>query len=137
MQVKGITIHNTGNGLSAKGIYNILKNGKRTYLCHFLVDENEVIICTNEDEMSYHSGKGYDFGNLYTISIEICRSTSEEELYLKAQQKAIELIKSLMEKYNLTNRNIYFHNDFDSDANCPHRILRIYKSKKNFLERNF
>lgn len=137
MEVKGITIHNTGSELSARELYEILKDGKVLYLCHFLVDENEVIQCTSEDKRASHTGKGYDFGNLYTISIEICRSKCDEELYLKAQKKAIEFVKSLMEKYNLTKENIYFHSDFDINAYCPHRILNMYRNKKSFLEKEF
>lgn len=137
MQIKGITIHNTGNRLSAEEMYNYLRFNGKLNLCHFLVDESKIIQTTDLNEMSYHTGKGYDMGNRHTISIEICRSTSPLNLYLKAQSKAIRLIKSLMKQYHLTRYDIYFHNDFDKKTNCPHRIIEKYKNKNNFIREEF
>ena len=87
MIVKGITIHNTGNDYSAKELSNMLKDKMQFNLCHYLVDEKEVIQMIPEDQEAEHTGKGYDFGNRYTIAIEICRSTCGKELYFKAQKK--------------------------------------------------
>lgn len=137
MIVKGITIHNTGNEKTAKQLHQILINDKQMNLCHYLVDENDIANTWSVEECASHTGKGYDYGNRYTISIEICRSTSREDLYLKAQANAVKLIKELMEKYNLTTKNIYFHRDFDTKKKCPHRILDIYKTKQNFIKEVF
>lgn len=136
-QCKGITIHNTGNTMSAKENYDYLAKNDSLYLCHYLVDEKRTINTWPEEEPSYHTGKGYDYGNLYTISVEICRSPCEEALYLKAEKRAISLIKKLMKKYGLTTNDIYFHKDFNKRANCPHRIFEIYKTKQKFIERWF
>lgn len=135
MQVKGITIHNTGNRLSAEEMYNYLKFSGKLNLCHFLVDEQRIIQTIDLNEQAYHTGKGYDLGNRHTIAVEICRSTSNYGLYLKAQNKAVKLIKSLAKRYGLCKYDIYFHKDFDRTSNCPHRILEIYQTKKNFLRR--
>lgn len=133
MIVKGITIHNSGNELSAKEIYcNLIKN-KQTNLCHFLIDENEIIKTWSEEQEASHTGKGYDFGNRYTIAIEICRSMCSDELYLKAQERAINFSKVLLDKYNLTTDNIYFHMDFNPQTKCPHRILEKYITKERFI----
>lgn len=137
LEVKGITIHNTGTSESADDLANKMRNGKKTYLCHYIVDEREVIQITPEDVMSYHTGKGYDFGNRFTISIEICRSQSDLSLYLRAEKKAVVLIKTLLKKYNLTTDDIYFHRDFNQNTYCPHRILDYYGNKKNFIEKEF
>lgn len=136
MKVKGITIHNTGNSLSADDIYNYLKLNGKCSLCHFLVDEKKVITCYPLYKEAMHTGKGYDYGNMYTIAVEICRSKSNLSLYLKAEQKAVKLIKRLMGDYHLTKNDIYFHRDFDRTCFCPHRILEIYGSKKNFIKEN-
>lgn len=135
MEVKGITIHNSDNRLSARKIYQYLYYNDKLNVCHFLVDENEVLITTDLTENAWHTGKGEDFGNQYTIAIEICRSQSNYGLYLKAQRKAVRLIKKLMKEYQLTASDIYFHKDFDNKAYCPHRILDVYGSKKAFIER--
>ena len=137
MKVKGITIHNTGNDLSAQDQYKILVQNKKTNLCHYLIDENEIINTLSEDMEASHTGAGYDYGNRFTIAIEICRSRSDEETYLKAQKKAIDFIKKLLKKYKLTNEDIYFHKDFSYTTYCPHRILDIYKTKEVFINGSF
>lgn len=132
MQVKGITIHNTNNLLSAKENYDeFLKIGKPN-LYHYLVDETETINTYPTDLEASHTGRGYDFGNRFTIAIGICRSVCDEELYMKAQERAIKLIKKLMKKYGLKSDDIYFHSDFNT-VKCPHRILEIYETKERFI----
>lgn len=126
--IRGITIHNTGNGYSAYELCNMVQRN----LCHFLVDENEVIQTTPVGEMAMHTGKGYDFGNMYTIAIEICRSTTD--LYPLAEARAIELVKGLMKMYDLEPKDIYFHIDFDPNTYCPHRILTDYGSKEKWIK---
>lgn len=133
MKVRGITIHNTGNELSAQEMYDLLVAEKRMNLCHYIVDENEVINSYPVDLEASHTGKGYDFGNRYTIAVEIARSRSDDELYLKAQKRAVSHIKKLMKKYKLTVNDLYFHLDFNPQAYCPHRILDIYGSKEEFI----
>lgn len=137
MIVRGITIHNTGNGKSARELFDDLYEHNGLRLCHFLVDEQDIIQTIPLSECAEHTGKGYDMGNLHTIAIEICRSTSDENLYMKAQEKAIDLIKALMWDYELTTNNLYFHNDFNKQTYCPHRILQIYGSKMNFIKEVF
>ena len=136
MIVKGITIHNTNSDKSAKEIYDILVKEQRVNLCHFLIDENEIINTFPIEQEASHTGRGYDFGNRYTIAIEICRSQNKEDVYLKAEAKAVQFIKKLMKEYNLTKKDIYFHKDFNNTY-CPHRILDIYKTKERFLNGYF
>lgn len=133
MKVKGITIHNTGNEKSASEIYEELKSTMKTNICHYLVDEKETINNFPEDMEAWHTGRGYDFGNRYTIAIEICRSTCEDDVYFPAQDRAVDLIRSLMDKYKLTEEDIYFHCDFNT-IKCPHRILEAYETKRRFID---
>lgn len=137
MEVKGITIHNTGNDKTAKEMYDYLFSINKQNLCHYLIDEKEVLQTLDENDEASHTGKGYDFGNRFTLAIEICRSQSEEDLYLKAETKAVKFIKKLMKKYHLTKDDLYFHNDFDILSSCPHRIMRIYKNKEEYINAYF
>ena len=133
MIVKGITIHNIGNDMTARENYELMVAAKQTNLCHYLIDESEVINVMPENAEASHTGKGYDFGNRFTIAVEICRSQSDEVLYMKAQKKAIAFIKKLMKKYKLSTDDLYFHMDFNQQAYCPHRILEIYGNKGEFI----
>ena len=134
LEVKGITIHNTNSPLSAREIFDILENSDNNGGCHFLIDEKETIQVLPLDWCAYHTGKGKDWGNNYTIAIEICRSQSSLETYMKAQERAVRKIKNLMKSYNLISQNIYFHNDFAPRTYCPHKILDIYQTKNNFIK---
>lgn len=135
--VKGITIHNTNSSLSAQSLYELLKESKQTNACHVLIDEKDIIQILDFKTNAWHTGMGYDNGNLYTIAIEICRSQSELSLYLKAQDNAIKYIKQLINEYKLSINDIYFHNDFNAKSYCPHRILDLYKTKKEFIRKEF
>lgn len=133
-EIKGIVIHNTNNQLwSAKRLEKWLSEENRgSNGCHFLVDHKEVIQILPLTWSSWNTGMGYDFGNLHCIAIEICSNPSNT-LYLKGQERAIDLIKSLMKEFNLGLDDIYFHRDFQPNINCPAQILKLYGTKQNFL----
>lgn len=134
IEIKGITIHNTGNDLSAKENYEWMAKTSTSQGTHYLVDESETIQCMPLDWHVWHTGKGRDFGSMNTLAIEICRSQSNLETYLKAQKRAFSLISQLMVWFNLSLNDLYFHNDFNNRTYCPHRILDLYGSKKNFIK---
>ena len=133
--IKGITIHNTGNSLSAKENVEFMAQSCLHFSTHVFIDEKEVIEVLPLSIGSYHTGKANDKGNNETIAIEICRSTSSLDIYLQAQKKAIIWIKEKLNENQLDYTTIYFHNDFDERAYCPHRILSIYNNKKNFIKK--
>ena len=133
-KIKGIVIHNTNNQqMSAEELENWLENEcKYSSGCHYLVDYKEVRQVLPDDWSCWNTGMGMSFGNIDCIAIEIC-SNPNTELYLQGQERAIELIKDLMEKYHLTKNDIFFHRDFQHNVNCPAQILYRYGTKANFL----
>lgn len=107
--VQGITIHSTSSELSARQIYEYLENDSHDERgCHFIVDDVEVLDVIPETWGCYHTGMGMDFGNKYTIAIELC-SNIDNEKFNKGLDNMITLIKSLMSKYNLSRSDIYYH----------------------------
>lgn len=134
-EIKGIVIHNTNNqSWSAKRLEKWLTEENKTSAgCHFLVDHEDIIQVMPLDWSVWNTGMGMDFGNLHCISIEICSNPSNKK-YLAGQLKAIELIEELMERYNFTKSDIYFHRDFNHNVNCPAQILKLYGNKQNFLK---
>ena len=133
--IKGIVIHNTNNQLwSAERLEKWLEEENKTSAsCHFLVDHKEVRQVMPTTWSVWNTGSGMDFGNLHCIAIEICSNPSEE-LYLQGQDRAIELIKQLMEEFDLKEGDIYFHRDFQPNINCPAQILKLYGNRQNFLQ---
>lgn len=135
LEVKGITLHNTGNNKSALELKKWMEETTSNQGCHFFVDDERVEQVMPLDWCVYHTGKGLDFGTMHTIAIEICKSQSDIETYKKAQARALELVATLMNVYDLTRDQVYFHHSFNERAYCPHRILDIYGSRAEFLRK--
>lgn len=136
IKIRGICVHNTGNTLSAKENYELMENSKTNQGCHFFIDEKEVIQAMPLNYCVYHTGMGIDWACKHALAIEIARSQSSQLLYEQAEQKAVEYIKYLMDRYSLTTDQIYFHIDFNNRTYCPHRILDR-ETKKQWIERYF
>lgn len=137
-EIKGIVIHNTNNQLwSAERLEKwIAEESKTSQGCHYIVDHKEVRQVMPLDWSVWNTGMGYDFGNLHCISIEIASNPNHQK-YLTGQSKAIDLIVELLDRFNLTTKDIYFHRDFNPNINCPAQILKLYTKKEfiNLIER--
>lgn len=133
--IKGIVIHNTNNQTwSAERLEKwMAEECVSSQGTHFLIDHKEVRQVMPLDWSVWNTGMGMDFGNTQCIAIEIC-SNPNNTLYLKGQERAIKLIRDLMKQFNLTKDDIYFHRDFQPNVNCPAQILKLYRTKSNFLQ---
>lgn len=138
IEVEGVIIHNTGNyKMSANDLFCWLQNDCKTSQgTHFLVDRNNVIQVMPETWKVWTTGKGNDYAFNHLLSIEICSDLNEEK-YMQGQQKAVELIKSLMKKYGFGVDKIKFHNDYNKNVYCPCNILEKYKNRENFIKEVF
>ena len=130
----GITVHNTANSAPAVNEIKYMINNNNQVSYHVAVDENEVIECIPFDRNTWNSGDGRGKGNMNTISIEICRSTSaDESLYDRAEENAIEYIAKLLKERGWGVDRVYKHQDWNKKY-CPHKILdrgewELFKSK--------
>ena len=133
-QILGITIHETGNTeMSARDLFDWMANESRTNQgTHYFVDSEETVEVMPLNYGVYHTGKGMDWGNKYTIAIEICSSFSDEK-YQQAQDRAVQLIKQLQNTYHIPNDMVFFHNDFNERVYCPKTILNRYGTSKSFV----
>lgn len=133
-----IVIHNTHrNDMSARELKNWLENECQTsQACHYFVDDKEVVEVMPLDYVAWNTGKSYDRGNMNGIAIEIC-SNLDHSKYIKGEERAIKLIKKLMKEYNISVDNIFFHNEFLRNSDCPINILQLYKTKENFINKYF
>ena len=131
--IKGITIHESfAVNKTAAELFSFYDDiSKENSGVHYVVDASEVIQIMPDDWSVYHTGKGKDFGNLYTIAIEIC-SNLNNDLYEAAVDNAVSLIKSLEAQYYLTNERIYFHKDFNNKIYCPKSLIDEYGTARNF-----
>lgn len=137
LDVQGIIIHNTSSPLSARELFKYLNEECKTSQgTHFFIDHNEVVEVMPLTWRTYTTGKGQDWAFNHCIAIEICSNISDE-LYLQGEERAVELIKSLMEEYGLSENDIYFHMDFNERYHCPNDILNKYTNKNEFITHYF
>ena len=100
---------------------------------HYAVDDIEAVQGIPLDRNSWHASDGNGFGNLKTISIEICYSKSGGERFDKAEQNAAELIAFLLKDYNWGIDKVKTHQHYARDNKyCPHRTLD--KGWQRFLD---
>lgn len=132
--IQGITIHETGNvDMNAQQLFEYLRDVNKTSQgVHYICDDQETIQVMPDDWSVWHTGKGLDWGNRYTIAIEVCSSLSDEK-YRAAQDRANGLIHELQERYSITDDFIFFHNTFNERVYCPKTLLDMYGSVKAFV----
>lgn len=121
-----ITIHQTGNtgrGANALNHAKYINNGSGA-TWHYTVDSERVVQHYNDRVQCWHSGDGSGKGNTQSIGIELCINSDGN--YNQTIKNAVELVKMLMKKYNISINNVVQHNKW-SRKNCPMQI----RAKKN------
>lgn len=120
-----IVVHNTANDASAKNEISYMQSNGDDTSFHYAVDDVNIIQGLPLTRNSWHCGDGANGkGNRYGISIEICYSKSGGAKYEVAEKNAIDLIRYLMDKYNIPINHVLPHQHFALDKKyCPHRIL--------------
>lgn len=125
MQPIGIVVHNTANYAPAVNEISYMQRNDTYTSFHFAVDENEAIQGLPLNRNSWNSGDGiYGNGNRKYISIEICRSTSNTDLFLKAEKNGAILTALLLKRYGWGIEKIRKHQDFNGKY-CPHKTLDL------------
>lgn len=115
-----IVIHDTGNYTdSDEGNANYFCTGSRNSSAHYFVDDDSITQIVRDEDCSWHCGDGnmvYGIGNRNSIGIEQCRVKGR--VTSKTINNTIELVKSLMKKYNVPVSKVVRHYDA-SRKNCP------------------
>ena len=118
-----IVVHNTANDASARNeiAYMISNNNEVSF--HYAVDDKEVVQGIPENRNAWHCGDGANgVGNRQGIAIEICYSKSGGDRFIKAEKNAVDLIVSILKKYNWGIDKVTKHQDYNGKY-CPHRTL--------------
>ena len=117
--VQYIVIHDTGNTTdSAKANANYFQVDRKAS-AHYFVDDNSIFQVVEETNGAWHCGDGsgkYGINNKNSIGIEMCRANNTVTATTEAN--TIELVKSLMKKYNVPAERVVRHYDA-SRKNCP------------------
>ena len=123
MKPSRIVVHNTANDASARNEIAYMIGNNQEVSFHYAVDDKEVVQGIPEDRNAWHSGDGENGrGNREGVAIEICYSKSGGDRFIQAEKNAVDLIVSLLKKYNWSVDKITKHQDYNGKY-CPHRTL--------------
>ena len=141
MKPTRIVVHNTANDASAKNEISYMRRNSNKVSFHYAVDDKEVVQGIEENRNSWNAGDGTNGkGNREGIAIEICYSKSGGERFIKSEENAVELIASILKRYNWGIEKVTKHQDY-SKKYCPHRTLdmgwdRFLKMIKDKMNEN-
>ena len=119
--VKYIVLHYTGNkGDRARYNIDYFYNGYRGASAHYFVDDNSIWQSVEDYNSAWSVGDGHGIHgitNQNSISIEMCCNSSGV-ITEKTENNALELVKYLMSKYNISISNVVRHYDASRKI-CP------------------
>jgi N-acetylmuramoyl-L-alanine amidase CwlA len=123
--IKYLVIHYTGNdGDTDEGNSKYFK-GDRGVSAHYFVDSDSITQCVPDNYIAWHCGTTGTYKhklcrNNNSIGIELCDDQKNGKVYPSAKtiQNALDLTKSLMQKYNIPAENVIRHYDV-TGKKCP------------------
>ncbi len=137
-----IVVHYTANdGDTAKGNCSYFSGSNRNASAHYFVDESNIYRSVEDVNTAWHCGaSNYKHSycrNANSIGIEMCsRKDSAGTYYIKEEviTKTVELVKLLMQKYNIKSDNVLRHYDVTGKS-CPEPFVRTSSIWDNFKSR--
>ena len=136
-----IVLHYTGNkGDTAKNNADYFFGGNRGASAHYFVDDYSIYQSVEEYNSAWAVGDGHGIHgitNQNSISIEMCCNSSGV-ITEKTEANALDLVKYLMSKYNISISNVVRHYDASRKL-CPNWSANNWSrwtSFKNKLEEN-
>lgn len=149
-----VVIHYTGNNTdSARNNAKYFKNGKRYASAHYFVDPTEIVQIVRDSDASWGVGKKYGNARLWgkctnynSINVEMCSTNGKiDDATMK---NTADLVRSLMEKYNIPIQNVVRHYDVCAKR-CPgwdgwlpnnesewNRLISMIQNTTPVVERN-
>lgn len=125
VKISYIVIHDTGNTNKTANAINHFKYFNTPNVnasSHYVIDEDHIIQLVEDKNSSYHCGDGkgrFGITNSNSIGIELC--VNEGNDWYKTKEKAILLIRILLNEYNLDKKNVVRH--FDASLKiCPRKM---------------
>ena len=145
--IKYIVIHYTANdGDTDEGNGKYFHNNDVNASAHYFVDEDSATLSVSESDTAWHCGgglqgnSGHSFykkcKNSNSLGIEMCADKNGSELIFTSKTVAntVELVKSLMKKYNVSVDRVIRHYDV-TGKNCPAPFVKHEDSWLRFKAR--
>lgn len=124
----GVCYHNDAGGANADtGFYEgwLPNHNPEAGFAHAYVAEDGILMAEDLTYKAWHCGNSY--GNSNFLSIEICQSMGDRDVFLANEQKALDLTAEWFKLYGWTpNKDtVKLHVDFSPTA-CPHRSQELH-----------
>lgn len=137
----GIFIHNDAGSQNANAAF--YRNWLQTHpldngFAHYYVAQDGILQSEDDSNCAWHCGN-LD-GNLNYLSVEVCQSMGDLDVFKHNEEKAFQLVASKCIQYGITpNENtIRLHQEVYATS-CPHRSVEIHGGMKStkayFIER--
>lgn len=137
----GIFIHNDAGSQNANAVFyrnwlqtHPLENG----FAHYYVAQDGILQAEDDSKCAWHCGN-LD-GNLNYLSIEVCQSMGDLDVFKQNEEKAMQLAAQKCKEYGIIPSvdTIRLHQEVYSTS-CPHRSVEIHggrgATKAYFIER--
>lgn len=139
-KIEYIVIHYVGAVSSAKNNVDYFYDKDRQSSAHYFVDEKSIWQCVEDTNIAWHCGGAKKYfsncRNSNSIGIELCcKKDKAGKWYFedKTFENAKELVRSLMNKYNIKFENIIRHYDVTHKV-CPKSFVDDAKYWNKFKE---
>ena len=125
---KGICFHNDAGSASADSDFYagwLPNHNPADGFAHMYVAEDGTLLAEDLDYRAYHCGNSY--GNENYLSIEICQSMGDEQIFRSNEQKAFDLAARIFLFYGWepNSETVKLHRDF-ATTECPHRTQELH-----------
>ena len=131
--VKYIILHYTGNSTdSALNNAKYFNGGNRNASAHYFVDDTSIYQVVEDNKGAWHIGNTKTApNNKNSIGIEMCCKNGV--VTAKTEANALELVKYLMKKYNVSVANVRTHAEVTNyGKTCPNWSANNWQRWKNF-----
>ena len=138
--IKFIILHYVGAVSTAKNNAEYFYDKYRGASAHYFVDDKEIWQVVEDNDASWAIGadKYYtDARNSNSISVEMCCYTMTNgniNVAKEVEEKALELVKMLMKKYNIDINHVIRHYDA-TRKNCPAPFVSDQERWNNFKKK--
>lgn len=124
----GVCFHNdAGSGQATISFYEgwLPNHNPESGFAHAYVAEDGVLMAEDLTNKTWHCGNSY--GNANFLSVEICQSMGDENIFRENEQKALDLVAEWFKLYGWTpdKNTVRIHKQFSSTA-CPHRSCELH-----------
>lgn len=139
-QIKFIILHYVGAVSTAKNNAEYFYDKYRGASAHYFVDDKEIWQVVEDNDASWAIGadKYYtDARNSNSISVEMCcyyMQNGNINVAKEVEEKALELVKTLMKKYNIDVDHVIRHYDA-TRKNCPAPFVKDEERWENFKKK--